>query len=185
METIESQPNLQQFAVKHGLLVGILISFLALLIYIVDYTLLVHWSYSLTSFIISISIVIYFGIQYRKSGSGYLPFSKSYQLAFFIMAISGIVQILFGIILYHVIDPELPQLITKAAIENMEGMFRSMGMSQGKIDEQILRLKKEMPEQFTVVSQLKNSWLILLFAALLALVAGAIIKKNEPIIENF
>ena len=171
------------YSIKKGVLLGVGICTLVLLVYIIDYSYLVHWSLSLILIALITTIVCSFGLSYRKWIGGYLGFAQSFQLTSTIFLTSYVVQLIFNILLYSVIDPELSVLMTDSIIENSESLFRSMGMSQDDIDLQILRLEKEIPIQFQTLSQLKNSWIMVVTSLIFGLIAAVIIKKEEPIIK--
>lgn len=175
---------LWSYAIKKGVLLGIGVSSLVIMVYIIDYSFIIHWSFSVSVIIILLTLIVIFGNQYRASGNGYMTFSKAFQLSFMTLIVSYSCQLVFNILLYTVIDPDLPELITEATISNSEELLRSFGMQQDQIDQQTLRLEKEMPEQFTIFAQLKNSWMMVVVSLVFALIAGAIVKRNEPIINN-
>ena len=183
-DSINNIESLLPYAIKKGIVLGIGACILVIVVYIVDYSFLVHWSLSILALVLLLMFVVIFGNQYRRMGSGYLGFGKAFRLAFIILFFSTLIQLMFNILLYSIIDSELPELVTEATITNTEEFLRSIGMSRNQIDEQILRLERVMPGQFTIFAQLKNSWIIILSSAVFALIAGAIIKRNEPIIQN-
>lgn len=185
---MESEENNQEelipYAIRSGLIVGLCSIMLVLIVYIIDYAFLVSLTYSLISLVVIAALVVFFGNRYRNMGSGYLSFGPSFKLSFTIFAFFAVVQVIFSMVLYNIIDPELPELISEQMIENMESLYRSMGMSQSQIDEQIVVLEQEIPEQFEPVTQLKNSWVLLLTSSFFALITAAIIKRKEPIVED-
>ncbi len=183
-DSTEKTGSLKLYALKKGVLLGIGVSTLVTLVYMIDFSFMIHWSFSVSVLIILLMLVVIFGNQYRASGDGYLTFGKAFQLSFIMLIISYSCQLVFNILLYNVIDPDLPDLIAEAAVTNSEELLRSFGMPQDQIDQQTLRLEKEMPEQFTIFGQLKNSWIMVILSFVFALITGAIVKRNEPVINN-
>ncbi len=185
MENISEEKieSLYSYAITKGVVLSIGISTLAILVYMIDYSYLIHWAYSITVLTVMLTIVVIFGNRYRALGNGYMTFTKAFKLSFIIFIVSYSCQLIFSILLYSVIDPDLPELLTEATITNTESLLRSVGMGQDQIDEQITRLEKEMPKQFTIFAQLKNSWMMVVLSVVFAAIAGAIIKRNEPIIK--
>lgn len=176
--------SLVEFSVKKGIILGIGSCIYLVLVYIIDYSYLAKLSSTFLVLLVLVLVVVIFGNQYRKANSGYLPFGQAFKLSFIILLVSTLIQLIFSMLLYHVIDPDLPALITESVLANWENTFRSLGMDQGQIDEQMRIMARDLPKQFQLVNQLKNSWIIILSSAFFALIAGAIIKRNQPIIDR-
>jgi len=176
-ENVEMKP----FIIKNGVILGLIGPVLVMAMYIIDYTFIVNWKFQVISLITSLAMVIYFGRQFRTEGSGYIRYGKAFKLTFFILIVSGVINLLFGFLLFNVLDPELPQLLAKEAIANGEEMLRSVGMPQSQIDAQTKIMEAEMPANFTPLGQLKNSWFIILSSTIIASIAGIFIRKSEPI----
>jgi len=87
------------------------------------------------------------------------------------------------IILYHVINPELPGKLQDAVIQKSVSMMQSFGVTQDKIDEQITKMQAE-PGQFTLGNQIRGIALSFIWSAILAAILGLIIRKNPPPFEN-
>ena len=134
--------------------------------------------------IIFMGLIIYFGKQYRDSHSGYLGFSHAYQLSFIMFVAAYLIQVTFNILLHNVIDPELSELLTENSVRQFEKLYRNLGMSRSQIDTQIDLLEQEMPQQFTALGQLKNSWIIVVMSAFFSLITALFVKRNKPLMEN-
>ena len=178
-ENIEMKP----FDIKNGVILGLIGSAIVMITYIVDYTLLANLKFMIIPFAINFALVIYFGRQFRKAGSGYLTYGKAFKLTFFILIVASVVGMLFQMLLFNVLDPDLPQMLAKEAIANTEGILRSVGMDQSQIDAQVKIMEVEILANYSPIGQLKNSWAIILFGAIIASITSIFIKKNEPVME--
>jgi hypothetical protein len=130
---------------------------------------------------IYLGLAIYGGIDYRKSIGGFISYGKAFQHGFLILAISALVATLFNVVLYNVIDTELPQKLTDASIENTRAMMENFGASEDAIDQAVIKAEESSKEQFTIVGQLKGYFFILIFSAIMALISALIVRKNEPV----
>ena len=92
--------------------------------------------------------------------------------------LAGIIGTVFNIFLFHVIDPDLPQLISEAIIEQTVEMMEGFGANQEIIDQAIE--DADTAANFTVMGQIKSFGMVLIFYALMSLISGAIIKRKEP-----
>jgi len=181
METNETsqQPVLNHAAKFGGILAAISIV-IVMLLYAVDYTIMAGFTFILVLLVVGIGFTIYAGINYRNSIGGYIPYGKAYLHGFLVLAISGLVSTLFNIVLYKVIDPDLAQNLTEAIITNTEATMANFGAPQESIDEAITKMRDEMPSNFTVTGLLWGYCKALIWYAILALITGLVVRKNQP-----
>ena len=172
-------------AIKTGALLGIISIILMMIFYIVDVTMLGGWQLILVSLIISFFIVIKFGKKYRneETEEGFMAFGEAFKFSFSTFFISSIVVMVFTILLYEVIDPELPKIITDKAMSNAESMLEGLGMDSEAIDEALIQTEKNMEGQFTAMGILSGSWAYIISSAILGAIAAAFIKKKKPEFE--
>lgn len=179
-QTQPNSPSLFQHALRSGLLLGAVSVGLTFLLYVVDYSLLANWKLLLLIIAISLGALIYFGLDYRKSGTGFLTYGKAFQHGFITLAISGLMGIIFNIVLYTVIDPELPGRLTEVALENTEAMMRKFGAPEDQIETALEDARVSTQASYTVAGQLKSYLWVLIFYAIIAAITSAFVKKNEP-----
>ena len=154
---------------------GILIS---LVVYIIDPLLMIKWWFSLFSLVLFIALVTYYGMQYRELTGGYLSFKKAYIYSFLAFVVAGILGLVFNIFLFHVIDPDLPEMISDAIVEQTVEMMEGFGANQEVIDQAIE--DADTAASFTLMGQIKSFGMVLIFYALMSLISGAIVKRKEP-----
>lgn len=181
MEETKEQRTLMKHAVQWGLIVGGVSIILTILLYAIDYALMVQLKVLFLSLAIYLGLVIYAGLNYRKSIGGFMPFGKAFQHGFIILAVSALVATIFSFVLYNVIDTELPKKLTDATIENTRAMMENFGAPEDKIDEELVKAEERTKDQFTVIGQAKGYFFILIFSAIMALISALIVKKNEPV----
>lgn len=180
MENQTTAPTLINDTIKHGGILGIISIALTLVFYVIDYALLADWKVGLISFAIFIGYAIYAGIAYRKEIGGFIPFGKAFQHGFLIFAISALISTVFNMLLYTVIDPELPQKVVEVAMQNTEEMMAGFGMPEDKMEEALVKARKDTEERYTISGLAMGYVWILIFCAVFALITGAIVKKKEP-----
>ncbi len=174
-------PSLINHAIKWGLISAAVSIIITLLLYVVDYTLMVQIKFALFSLVLYLGIVIYGGIEYRKSEGGYLDFGKAYLHGLIIFALSGLVGTIFNILLYTVIDPELPTKLVDASIENTRAMMEQFGAPADGMDEALEKVKTDTEARFTVVGLAKSYLWVVVVSAVLALITGLIVRKRQPV----
>ena len=173
-------PSLLQHALKWGLIVGAISIALTCISYAVDYSLLANWKFGIFVFALLIGVTIYAGITYRNETGGFIPYGKAFQHGFLLMAISGLVSTAFTILLYTVIDPELPAKLTDVAVENAEAMMKSFGMPEDQMDKAMEDARKRTENQFSVSGLAMAYGIGLIIYAVLSLITSIFVRKNPP-----
>jgi Na+/H+-dicarboxylate symporter len=178
--TTTPAPTLISSALKNGAILGVISIAITLLLYVADYTLMADWKVGLLSFAIFIGYAIYAGINYRKEIGGFIDFGKAFQHGFIIFAVSALISTLFNIVLYTVVDPELPSKLTEASVEAAAKMMENFGMPEEQMDEALEKTREDTAKRFTVGGLATGYLFALIFCAIFALITGAIVKKKVP-----
>ena len=173
--------NLFNHALKFGFIIGIINIIIGVLAYMIGEALMVKWWFGLLIIVINIALVVYSGNQFRSSLGGFMNFKKAFSVTFLTLLFAGVIGTAFNILLYHVIDPELPSRLLKAALEQSERMMTNLGAPADRIDEQMAVLEGRLEGQFTLWGQLKAFGIGIIVYAVLSLILGAILKKSEKV----
>jgi len=176
----EKEPTLFQHALKWGLIVGAISIALTCVAYAVDYSMLANWKFGIFIFVFLIGITIYAGMNYRNETGGFIAYGKAFQHAFILMAVSGLVSTAFTILLYTVIDPELPAKLTDVAIENAEAMMKNFGMPEDQLDKAMEDTRKRTENQFSISGLGMGYGIGLIIYAVLSLITSIFVRKNPP-----
>jgi len=176
----EKAPTLVSHAIRWGLICGIISIVLSILMYVIDYTLMVQLKMLFISLAIYLGIVIYAGIDYRKSIGGFIPYGKAFLHGMIIFAISGLIASIFSILLNHVIDPELPQKLTDAALENQRVMMENFGAPEDAIEKGLEEARVRTENQYKISGIAMGYVFILIFSAIMALITSLVVRKNQP-----
>lgn len=171
-------------AIKSGLIVGVISVVITLLLYIIDPSMLASMWVGLFIFALLLVLVSYFGRQHRGEIGGFMSFGMAWGYSMQLFVIAGIIGTIFNILLYNVIDPELPGIVADKAVENAESMMGRFGMPEDQMEEALDKTRNDTIERFTVVGSLTGYLWSLIFYAILSLITGLIIKKNEPELEG-
>ena len=173
-------------AIKSGVILGVLAIAISLIIYLIDFTIFANWWFQLLLMnIIMIGATAYFGVSYRNENDGFLTFGKAFVYSLISLVIATGIGTVFSILLFSVIDPELSANLTEIILEKTESMMTRFGAPQDSIDEQLEKLKTDMPAQFSVGGMIKTFFTSnLIMVAILSLIASLFIKKKKPEFEG-
>jgi len=181
MEQTTEQPTQMSHAIRWGLILGVIAITFTILLYAIDYTLMVQLKFLFIFLFIYLLYTIYAGINYRNSIGGFLPYGKAFVHGFILLAVSALVATIFNFVLYNVIDTELPQKLTDATLENTRSMMQSMGAPEDTIDSELAKAQERTANQFTPGGQALGYVFILVFSAIMALISAIFVRKNEPV----
>ncbi len=138
------------------------------------------WKFGIFMFAMFIGLAIYAGIGYRNEIGGFMPYGKAFQHGFILMAVSGLISTLFTMILYTVIDPDLPAKLTDVAMENAQKMMESFGMPADQMDQAMEDARKRTENQFSVSGLAMGYGIGLIIYAVLSSITSIFVKKNPP-----
>jgi hypothetical protein len=97
-----------------------------------------------------------------------------------VLVISGIIGIIFQIILYTVIDPSLPRTLAEASGETARSMAESFGAPEEAAAEAAETAVSDTYDRLTTGGLLKSFGWGLIFYAVIAAIAGLIVRKKVP-----
>ncbi len=180
-EQIEQpQSNLTSHAIKWGVILGAVNIIIGLLIYLVDVTLMAEFWLFFVILFLNIGLVIYAGLDFRKSGDGYLSFGKAFGYSFLVLAVASFIGVIFRYVLFNIIDPGATEVIVEASLEKSRAMLEGFGMDESQIEEGMEDAAENAANQFKLAGLLFGYLINLIFMGIGALIIGAIIKKNNP-----
>jgi len=180
-DSTTEQPSLFQHAIRWGLILAGVSIVLTILIYIVDYTVMVQFKFLGISLLIYLGLTIYAGINYRNAIGGFIPYGKAFQHGFIVLALSALVGTIFSFILYNLIDTELPQKLVDASVDNARAMMERFGAPEETIDPALEKARVDAADRFTAFGQVKGYLIALIFCAIMSLITSIFVKKNQPV----
>jgi predicted PurR-regulated permease PerM len=109
---------------------------------------------------------------------GVLPFKDAFLSTFVIILVAGVIGLIFNIILWKVIDPELASKIKDELINNMTAFMEKNNVPDDQLDEAIAKIEER--DMDSIVAQLKNFlYSNVIGGGVISLIVAAVIKKNK------
>ena len=176
MENQEVQNN-SAHSIKWGVILGAVGIVLTLLLYIVDIKLLVSGWITGLSFLLSTVIVFYASFDYRKALGGYMTFGQAFLHAFVLLAISGLLQVIFSYLLFNVIDPQAAATLTEAQMEATMQMMESFGA--GGNPEAMDKMAEGFESQYSLGTMALGYVYMLVVYSIGAVIVALISKKKN------
>lgn len=180
----EQAPSPIQSAVRPGLIIGLVSLVITYIAYFIDSSYLASGYFGLIALVLFFGLIIFFGKEFRKESGGFLTFGIAFNFSFFAILISGIIGLVGNILLFHVIDPTLPQVLGDLTFETQLEMMENFGQNPDSMPSETLDAMKEASaSNFTLVGQLKGFGFGLIAYAIIALILGAILKKRDKSLD--
>lgn len=179
LENEELEVTMKSHAMKYGLILGMVGLIVTVLLYIIDPSLLGNpW--------VGLLILVYFGfliwagINYRNQTGGYIDFRPAFMHAMIILVISGLISTVFQMILYSVIDPDLPAILADAGAETARSMAERFGATGDVLDDAIDQARTDTLARLTPMGLIKSYFWALIVYAVVSAISGLIVRKRVP-----
>jgi len=164
---------------NHILQYGSILGGISVIFGLMLYSLEMHYqndtNATIVSLVITIGVITFAQFNYRKDNYGFLSLSQGIKIGLGMAAISGIINVLYFLVLSNVIDPEMMNKATEV------GMNEFLDQNP-EASEELIEQVKDMQESFT--GPLISSSVIIIFSLLtglvVSLVTGLFLKRNRP-----
>jgi len=173
-----------QSAVRPGIILGLVSLVLTYVAYFIDSSYLASGYFGLVALVLFFALIIYFGKEYRNELGGFMSFGTAFNFSFFTILILGLIRLVGSILLFHVIDPSLPQVLGEITFESQLEMMEKFGASPDSLAPEVLDdMREASASNFTLIGQLKGFGIGLIAYAIIALILGAILKKKDKSLD--
>lgn len=179
---METTTTPTQAAIKAGLITGLILLVITFVCYFIDYELLGASWLNISLFVLSIGLIIYFGIQHRAELGGFMTYGAAFQFSFVTLIVMLVISTFGNILLFQVLDPSLGEKLADLTMERTLEMMDSFGAGNLS-SEQIDEMRKGMLDGFSGWGLIKGAGFMLIVYAILALILGAIIKKRDKSLD--
>ena len=165
--------------IKYGVIYGIIS--ICLFLFSVYVSPLGIWIQFMLGILIMIVLMVLSANEEKTSKGGIPTYGEALKNTFLTGFIGFFISGLITMIMVHLVDPSLLEVLQEQALESAESMMASFGASDDIINEAMEKAEADMEGQFTPVAQilniLKSSILVIIIAAIVSI----FVKKNENI----
>lgn len=171
--------SFQNPVIKYGILGGVVYVLLTTILYEMGISFLTGY-WRIVPFAAICFIAIYAAIEQKKTQGGYITFTQALFTVFLCFLIIELFWVIYMILLYHVIDPDLAAKVKVLVLEKLQGLEAKLGKDMlnkymGKVSNRNF--------SFNVKNALIDYgvWAVIYFA--ISLIAAAILRKEEVVTE--
>lgn len=171
----ENKPSTGKIALKYGIILGLIGIVFNLMLYSQD----LHYQIDFKRLLFNIGIGLIFVVvgtilaikEFKKGNNGFVSLGQGLKMGVGLSLISGIIGIIFGLVLAHVIDPEMQEKGFQFAVESM----REAGMTESQIDQ---RMQGQKDPNYPVQIGIGLIFTIIL-GFIGAIIPALVMKKSE------
>ena len=168
-----------QVAIRYGIFTGIGLTVYSILLYAMGLEVFSNFWLYLLLYPVIIFLMVFLSIRIRnKILGGAMTFKEGFSSSFLIGSVSSVIPLLWGLLLFNVIDPDLKTEMPEIIISKTEQMMTDWGAPQSSIDETLAQQVEEIPKGFTMVGQLTGFLKGLIFYAVVSALIGLIVKRK-------
>jgi len=183
---MEPKNSLFNSALKSGLILGGVSVVLLILMYIADIRpvgIMMPIIILLLSIAVSIIILVVLFKKYRTGNGGFISFRDAFLYSFIALATSVIIYQLFSYLFVMVVAPDYYKNLMEAQKAWMENYLAGK-MPEEKIVEQLDKIDAQAAKMNSVSTLMKNLLGSIIGSAILAIILGAILKKNPDVFDD-
>ena len=170
---METPLQTRSFILTYGGILGALSAVFSFMLYTMDMHYQGGTMVTIVSVILSVALYAVGMFQYRNANSGLMTFWQGVKIGVGIALISGIIVVLFNLILTRVIDPET---MSKAMNFQREQLIENTDLTLEQIDAQLAAMQQFQTPAIQAAFGLLFS---VIFGFLLSLLPAAILRKSE------
>jgi len=166
--------------VKNGLFLGIALTVLSLVIYLISPQFFVAgWgmAFSGISLLVYLFFMIMTGRNYKSDNEGFASFGEILKPIFITALIGGVMHTIFNYCLFNFIDPDLANFLQDTMMANFED---SGFLSEDQIEEMQDQMEAENSFDPSISKTMLNAGVGAIVGFIISLIIAAVQKKDRP-----
>ena len=170
---------------QHGAIAALISIIINLLAYIIGVEMLVGWHIGVAQSLLVIITMIVVSRSIREDEGGIINFSRLFCHIMISVVCILFASLLFNLLLFNVIDPELINLVVDISLERVEEMMKSFGVEGDLLLETLDGTELEIRKGYTFMGTFRTLIFAAAFWGLIALVIAAFFKRAPKNKINF
>lgn len=184
---MEPKISLLNSALKSGLIIGVVSIVVFIIMYVADLKpvgIMMPILLMLVGLAISITILVVLLKKYRNQVGGFISFKDAFLYSLIALVTGLVLSTLFTLLFVQFIEPDYYKQIMESQKVWMENYLSGKGLSDEQMAEALDNLDEQSASMGSISSTLKNLVGGVVFSGILALIVGAIMKKNPEVFDN-
>ncbi|MCF6308597.1 MAG: DUF4199 domain-containing protein [Flavobacteriaceae bacterium] len=177
----QEEISIKKSSVNYGLTLGAILGITTTLIYVVSIEMLTKWWLGIILFFIAIAVGIVSVAKSKDILGGFISFKEAFTSYFITIAIGLLINVIVGILIFVVIDPDAAVFLQEQIIEIARSMMESFGAPEEEINKAIAEM--ESTNNYSLGSQIQAYVTQLAIYSVFGLLIALIMKKKDPSFE--
>jgi len=169
MEEIQAKTG--KFAMKYGLILGIVAVVFGIMLYTQDLHYQNDWPIVVINIVLSAGFMAFAIIQFKKANGGFISISEALKVGVGVALISSIIGLIYYAVLSNVLDPEFIRKSTEYRLQD--------SIANGTISQDQLDIQLKAAKDFAWIGYPVQLVIGLLFGLVVSLIVGLIVKKKK------
>lgn len=166
--------SIQPYAVRNGLILGVISVAITIGLYISDEFL--NPSMSWVTWGVSLAITIFFMVQtfnaFKASNEGYMSLGEGFKGGFIMMLVSSLISTAVNYVYMTIVDPTV---LSRSMEQQRETMLQNPNMTEEQVDQAMSMASSFTTPEITAVIGIIGA---LFIGAIISLIMAAILKKD-------
>ncbi|MCM8570778.1 DUF4199 domain-containing protein [Gramella jeungdoensis] len=167
----------KKISTSYGVYLGIGLVLILALAYAFDLSLFTKWWFGVGLLIFVVILASMSTSKAKKVSVSLFKFKDAFAAYFLTVFIGTLISLVFGMILFNIIDTEAAKTLTELTIESTRAMMEGFGAPEEQINEAIQKMQEE--NQYSLVNQLKGYGFQLILYALIGLIVALVFREKE------
>ncbi len=175
-------PLVKQIGIKNGLILASISIGYYLIAYLFDENLFANFLIGIGLWVVFFIILLLGVFSVKKAQDGFVSFRDAVSVFTLPWIVNVAISIVFTILLFHVIDPDLAGRVQELTLEKTAGMMEKFGAPQEAIDKAIEDIQDQ--DNYSVGKIFLGNLTSIVFALVVGLIVAAFSKKEKPVFDN-
>lgn len=183
---MENKNSLFISALKSGLIIGAVSIVTFIIMYVADIKpvgIMMPFVILFISLAINIAVLVILFKKYRTEIGGFISFRNAFLYCFIALVVGAILSTLFTLLFVQLVEPDYYKNMMDAQKTYMENYLTGK-VSDEKLTETLDKIDEQAAKMGSISSTLKNLLGSIVFSGILALIVGAIMKKNPEVFDK-
>jgi len=119
-------------------------------------------------------------VKYRRMNEGFMTLKEGFYIAFFILAIAGLISGVFSILL-NLFDTSYSSNLANCIVDNTREMMEKFGAVD---EDRLAKVQVDVSSKFTPSGQIRSYLFGLIFYAVYSVILALILKKQKPLFAS-
>ena len=169
-------PSIKTSIINYGAILGLISVVFQLMLFFLDMHYKNDSSAGFVALLISMSVIIYSFIDFKKYNEGYISLSEALKIGLGASLVSALINIIYTQLLINFLDPETMQKSLELSMDTMRA--QNPEIPQEALDTaRSIQKKMSSPLIFSAFQIIFS----LFFGFIISLIGGLIVKKSRPV----